>query len=96
MHSACRSSDLEYHLQRARSERGIAYRSANALAADAHMRLSALHLHRALLLQAVRREPVGNVHPFPSASAIGDSSAVPPTSSEYPSDRRVADARTSP
>ena len=37
----------------------------HARAADAHMRLSALHLERALTLEAVRREPVGSVHPLP-------------------------------
>ena len=40
-------TDVEYHLTRARSERDIAYRSADALAADSHMRLSVLHLQRA-------------------------------------------------
>ena len=65
-----RSSEVEYHLRRARSERDIAYRSADALAADAHMRLSALHLHRALLLRAVGRGPVGNIHPFRTLTSI--------------------------
>jgi hypothetical protein len=59
-----RSTEVEYHLRRARSERDVAYRSANELAADAHMRLSALHLQRALLLRAVDCGPVGNIHPF--------------------------------
>ena len=59
-----RSTEVEYHRRRARSERDVAYRSANAVAADAHMRLSVLHLQRALLLQAVDRGPVGNIHPF--------------------------------
>ena len=59
------SADIEYHLRRARTERDVAYGSANAYAADAHMRLSALHLQRALTLQTVRRVPVGNVQPFP-------------------------------
>ena len=58
------SAALDYHLARARAERDIAYRLADARAADAHMRLSALHLQQALTLQAVRRGPVGNVHPF--------------------------------
>src|SRR5947208_3146438 len=49
-------TDLEYHLRRARSERGVAYRLGDGVAADAHMRLSALHLGRALLLQTVRTE----------------------------------------
>jgi hypothetical protein len=59
-----RSTEVEYHRRRARSERDVAYRSANELAADAHMRLSALHLQRALLLQAMDRGPVGNIHPI--------------------------------
>jgi hypothetical protein len=68
--------DIQYHLQRARSERDVAYRSDNARVADVHMRLSALHLHRALLLQAVTRGPVGNVYPLRStAPAIFASSA---------------------
>jgi hypothetical protein len=65
-----RRNDLEYHLQRARSERNIAYRAANQFAADAHMRLSALHLHRALLFQAVRRAMMGNVHPSEGRSDL--------------------------
>ena len=59
-----RGTDVEYHLRRARSERDIAYRSADGLVADPHMRLSALHLHRALLLEAVNRAAVGNIHPL--------------------------------
>ena len=62
------ASDVEYHLQRARSERDIAYRSADACASDAHMRLSALHLQQALLLDEVRRGPVGNVRPIRAKS----------------------------
>lgn len=54
-HTRARSYDvtaqIDYHLQRARSERDIAYRSLVAPAADAHMRLSALHLGQGLLLQ---------------------------------------------
>jgi hypothetical protein len=60
------TTDIDYHLQRARSERDIAYRSGDACASDAHLRLSALHLSRALLLQEVRRAPVGNVTPIQS------------------------------
>ena len=58
------SSEVQYHLRRARTERDIAYRSADSCVSDAHMKLSALHLRRALLLQEVRRTPVGNVSPF--------------------------------
>lgn len=60
------SADVEYHMRRARAERAIADRTTNALAADAHVRLSALHLERAQTLQAVRRVSIGNVHPFRS------------------------------
>ena len=69
------STDVEYHLRRARVERDIAYRSGDGVAADAHMRLSELHLQRALLIQAVRTAPVGNVHPFREALA-GRGSAI--------------------
>ena len=59
------NTEIDYHLRRARTERDLGYRTANALAADAHMRLSALHLQRALMLRTVQRVPVGNVEPFP-------------------------------
>jgi hypothetical protein len=71
-----RSTEVEYHLRRARSEREVAYRSANELAADAHMCLSALHLQRALLLQAVGRGPVENIHPF-RTPAISECKPMP-------------------
>ncbi len=71
------SSDVEYHLHRARSERDTAYRSADQVAADIHMQLSALHLAQALLLQTVRRQAVGNVVPFPAAPPPAYS-ALPP------------------
>jgi hypothetical protein len=73
MHKRSPSTDLDYHLRRARSERDIAYRLGDGAAADAHMRLSALHLWRALLLQKVRTEPVGNVRPFKRAPAGAES-----------------------
>ena len=44
------SADVEYHLARANAERAIADRAANGFAADAHMRLSQLHLERARTL----------------------------------------------
>jgi hypothetical protein len=44
-----------YHAERARIERDIAYRAADARASDAHMRLSALHLSRALVLEEIDR-----------------------------------------
>jgi hypothetical protein len=44
------------------------------------MRLSALHLQRALLLQEVVRAPVGNVRPIRANGASGSrrSAAAPP------------------
>ena len=78
MRECTRSSDVEYHLERARAERDVAYRG-DEPAADLHMRLSALHLHRALLLQAIAHGPVGNVHPFPSNAGAGARSAELPT-----------------
>jgi hypothetical protein len=60
-------SNVEYHLRRARAERDLAYRTTDNVS-DAHMRLSALHLKRAILLQDVQRSPVGNVSPFRSSA----------------------------
>jgi hypothetical protein len=40
---------------RARVERSLAYSATHERAADAHMRLSALHLSRALILEEVDR-----------------------------------------
>ena len=80
------STDIDYHLGRARIERDIAYRSANPNASDVHMRLSALHLSRALLLQEVRRWPDSNVRllqpssfgrPAPGKSAMPALSVEP-------------------
>ena len=64
LRGAVMSTDVEYHLQRARTERELAYQSLNPLASDAHLALSALHLDRATLLQEVQRTTVGNVTPF--------------------------------
>jgi hypothetical protein len=49
------TSDKACHATRARVERDVAYRSADERASDAHMRLSALHLSRALILEEVDR-----------------------------------------
>lgn len=49
------SGERDYHSERARAERELAYRSADERASDAHMRLSALHLSRALILAEVDR-----------------------------------------
>jgi hypothetical protein len=70
-------SNVDYHLHRARAERDIAYRSADNCVSDVHMRLSALHLQRAMLLQDVQRSPVGNVSPF----RAGADEALPPAAS---------------
>jgi hypothetical protein len=47
--------DKDYHAQRARAERQLAYKSPDARASDAHMRLSAMHLSRAMVLEEVDR-----------------------------------------
>ena len=39
-------NDSEYHTQRARAELDWAYRAENRFAAEAHMRLSAMHMER--------------------------------------------------
>lgn len=44
-----------YHAMRARVERALAYSATHEVAADAHLRLSALHLSRALILDEVDR-----------------------------------------
>lgn len=44
-----------YHAERARIERDIAYRASDPRASDAHLRLSALHLSRSLILEEVDR-----------------------------------------
>jgi hypothetical protein len=48
-------SDREFHAERARVERDLAYRAPDERVSDAHMRLSALHLSRALVLEEVDR-----------------------------------------
>ena len=78
------STDVHYHLQRARTERDVAYRSADGVAADVHMRLSALHLAQALLLQAVQRGPVGNVLPFKPKHSSAPIATLPPRPFELP------------
>ena len=69
------SADVEYHMRRAAAERAIAGRAANAFAADAHMRLSELHVERARTLEAARRGTIGNVHPFRSPVSKRDGPA---------------------
>lgn len=45
------TEEREYHESRARSELDWAYRAEREDVADAHMRLSALHMERALRLE---------------------------------------------
>jgi hypothetical protein len=40
------AQDREYHRQRAQAELDWAYRAENRLAAESHMRLSAMHMER--------------------------------------------------
>jgi hypothetical protein len=56
------NDQLNYHARRARAERDIADRTAEGRASDAHMRLSALHLSRALVLPEVDRR-LGEARP---------------------------------
>lgn len=44
-----------YHAERARIERDIADRAGDPRASDVHMRLSAMHLSRSLILEEVDR-----------------------------------------
>ena len=53
--SAALTDNQEYHAQRARAERDIAYGATDGRVAHAHMRLSELHLSRALILEEVDR-----------------------------------------
>jgi hypothetical protein len=48
-------NDASYHAQRARTERELAYRAPNERAGDAHLRLSALHLSSAIILEEIDR-----------------------------------------
>lgn len=61
-------NDIEYHQQRARAERDLAYRSPSALVGDVHLRLSALHLSRALVLEEVDRRIGESVSPSRGSS----------------------------
>jgi hypothetical protein len=49
------SNDASYHSRRARAERDLAYRAPDERVSDAHLRLSALHLSRAMVLEEVDR-----------------------------------------
>ncbi len=60
-------TDIDYHMQRSRSERDLAYRYGTGAVADAHMALSELHLQRALTLQRVQHAPFENVTPLSRA-----------------------------
>ena len=50
------TDERKYHSTRARIEREIAYQASDMRASDAHMRLSGLHLSRALILEEVDRQ----------------------------------------
>jgi hypothetical protein len=58
------TNEIDYHLERARTEGEIAYRSTQFCASVAHMHLACLHLQRAQLLQKVQVVSVGNVSPL--------------------------------
>lgn len=49
------TTSSRYHLERGRTERDIAYKASDPRASDAHMRLSALHLSRAMVFEEVDR-----------------------------------------
>jgi hypothetical protein len=74
--SYCPGGDLmtdsrDYHASRARTERDIAYRTTDGRASDAHMRLSALHLSRALILEEIdRRVGEARLTPPPSKAPL--------------------------
>jgi hypothetical protein len=72
-------NEIDYHLERARTEGEIAYRSTQFCASVAHVHLACLHLQRAQLLQKVQVAPVGNVTPIRLASV---SSTAPPICGE--------------
>jgi hypothetical protein len=63
------TSTRNYHSARARAERDIAYRATDSRASDAHMRLSALHLSRALMLEEIDRR-LGETRSAMSASKL--------------------------
>jgi hypothetical protein len=48
--------NIQYHIERARAELDLAYRADQRVAADAHMRLSALHMQRARPAASVSTE----------------------------------------
>jgi hypothetical protein len=50
-------NDKAYHAQRARAERDLAYRAPDERVSEVHLRLSALHLSRALMFDEVDRRP---------------------------------------
>lgn len=57
-------AEIDYHMQRSRRERELAYRSGVGAVADAHTGLAELHLQRALALHHVQQAPLGNVTPL--------------------------------
>lgn len=74
-------NEIDYHLERARTEGEIAYRSTRFCASVAHMHSACLHLQRAQLLKNVQVNRVGNVVPMRPTSG---SSTAPALSGERP------------
>ena len=64
--------DLTYHQDRARAELDCGYRARPGRAADAHLRLSALHMKRALEISRARPPaPFGGETRRAAATGIG-------------------------
>ena len=51
-----KADDRNHHRERVRAELDMAYRADSRAAADAHLRLSALHMHRLAELDGVRAD----------------------------------------
>ncbi len=69
------SEDLSYHQDRARAELDCGYRARTGNAAGAHMKLSALHMKRALEISRARRPALfGGESRRAAATGIGSSS----------------------
>jgi hypothetical protein len=76
------ADEIQYHMERARSEKGIACTSEQKCISDAHMKLAELHLGRAKLLREVQLRPVGNVTPiWPNPRSSSETLIAPELSS---------------
>ena len=72
--------DLSYHQDRARAEFDCGYRARAGAAADAHLRLSALHMQRALEISGARRPGLFRGEPrSDAATGIGSPSLLAAT-----------------